>query len=84
MEIKEQVSFSEFETEEIKEIKNNKTIFLENGKFNFRKFIANIIFVLLKNFGTKIKWQFGLVIYLIIVVPVGTYIVIKNLINFIF
>lgn len=77
MEIKEQVNFSEFE----ENVKNNKNITLENNdvpiKIRIKKWLATMITTGIVNFGTKLKWQFGLCLYLVIVCPVGTYTSIK-------
>lgn len=83
-----QVDFSEFETEKINEAIEQKINWFGDPnlslKQRFFQFIAVLVSFILVSFGTKKLWQRSLVLYLIIVCPVGTYHAIKSIINFFF
>lgn len=80
-----QSDFDSYEDKKIEESEKNKMIWFGEKhlplKQRIYQFVATVFMVLAKNFMSKIKWQFGLVGYLIIVCPVGTYTSIKWIIN---
>lgn len=82
--INEQVDFSSFEKEEIKNIQNSRLFHLEDGSFSFKKFLSVSITTCITNFMTKRKWQLGLLLYLLITCPVGTYTSIKFIFHLFF
>jgi hypothetical protein len=83
-----QMDFSEFETEKINEATNKKINWFGDKNLSYRKrffqFLGALISTLIVNFTTKVSWQKGLVLYLLVVVPVGTYVSIKFIINLFF
>lgn len=87
MENENQINVEEHEQQSLEEINEQKlnSISFNIGKKTFKQkliqFIANIIHKLIFNFTTKKKWQFGLVIYLIIVCPIGSFVSIKFIFN---
>lgn len=85
-----EMSFDDHETQELQdaiERKQNLKWFGDK-KQPFKKrlysFFATLIIVLIKNFSGKLSWQFGLVLFLAITCPVGTYTSIKFIINLFF
>lgn len=83
-----EVDFSEAEEQDINEAKQQKMIWFGDPKLSFKRrlyqFIATVVTNLLMLFTTRLKWQFGLVIYLCIVCPVGTYVSLKWIYNLFF
>lgn len=81
----EQVDFNENEDAEIKQIAKERMLWLGDPRLSWKRrifqMIATLISFLLVKFGTNLKWQFFLVIYLIVVCPVGTWTSIKWIIN---
>lgn len=77
----EHVDFNETEDAEIKQQQKEKMMWLGDPKLSWKRrffqMIATLISFLLVKFGTNLKWQFFLVGYLLIVLPIGTYTIIK-------
>lgn len=88
VEVKQQVHFDDIESDHINELRKNKTIWLGENHLSFKKrlyqFIATLVTTLIVNFSTKKKWQLGLVLYLLIVCPIGTKVFISWFINLFF
>lgn len=84
----EQVDFNENEDAEIKQAAKERMLWLGDPRLSWKKrifqIIATIISWMLVKFGTNLKWQFFLIIYLAIVCPVGTWTTIKTIVNWIF
>lgn len=80
-----QQDFEIHEAEEIKRVEEQEVQWFGDPNLSLKQriyqFIATIVVVLVKNFMGKIKWQIGLVVYLIIVCPVGTWTAIKWIFN---
>lgn len=76
-------SFDEFEHQQIIESQNKKTIDVSKLSFTkrVRSFLTSIVATLILNFSTKLRWQFALVTYLLIVCPCGTYDAIKFIVK---
>lgn len=83
----EQFNFDEHEKQEFVESieRKQRMIWFGEKHLSFKKrlyqFIATFVIVVLRNFTGKLSWQFGLVFYLAIVCPIGTFVSIKWLIN---
>lgn len=73
--IEQQVDFGEFEQSQAKKIKSGKSIFL--GRMTWKQRLAAIIAFLILKFTTDLKWQIGLVFYLLFTTILGTYQMIK-------
>lgn len=80
-----QHDFDFFENKKIQEVEEQKMQWFGDSSLPLKQriynFIATIIMVGARNFMGKINWQIGLVIYLGVVCPVGTYTAIKWIVN---
>lgn len=75
------VEFDTFEKDAVKEIKKNKIFYLDNGKFSFKRFLATIITTTIANLMSKRTWQVPFFIWIMITIPVGTWVCVKWIIN---
>lgn len=82
MEEKQQINFSEYEKEEIENIQNNKGAL--NKDWFLKRWLKTFLTKCIINLTTKKSWQISFIIYLLIVIPVGTYCSIKKLILLLF
>lgn len=80
-----QHDFEFFEDKKIKESEEQKIQWFGESNLSIRQriyqFVATVIMVAAKNFMGKINWQIGLVVYLGVVCPVGTWTAIKWIVN---
>lgn len=84
----EQVDFNETEQKDIEQSQREKMLWLGDPNLSWKRrffqMIATVVSFLLFKFGTSLKWQFWLCVYLGITCPVGTWTSIKWFINLIF
>lgn len=72
-----------FETREIESLNSKKIIDISQRTFKqrVRSMFTSFVGQMIINFSTKLPWQFGLVTYLAIVCPFGTWDAIKFIIK---